>query len=211
MKNHIYKIIKNVYISTNGPTVPSNEFLIYRSDSNKPIGVCSRLDINKFEDMLSIGKYPVLDGFYVIYKEAEDENEEDIVFSMGDYPCTDLIISPIGLKKVIGREDCLKALSLLGIKIGNEEATEKKEELEDSPFDPVLRPLHYTKGRKYEPKDVIRDWGLNFNLGNAVKYISRAGRKEDILQDLEKAMTYIRFEIDAIREEDQNESDNCNE
>ena len=44
-------------------------------------------------------------------------------------------------------------------------------------FDPVKKPSHYTAGRKYEPKDVIRDWDLNFNLGNAVKYISRAGRK----------------------------------
>lgn len=68
-------------------------------------------------------------------------------------------------------------------------------------FDPVKKPSHYTAGRKYEPKDVIRDWDLNFNLGNAVKYISRAGRKNDILEDLEKAKTYIEFEINALKEE----------
>lgn len=65
-------------------------------------------------------------------------------------------------------------------------------------YDSVHKPSHYTEGRKYEPKDVIRDWGLNFNLGNAVKYLARAGRKDDIVQDLKKAQEYIQFEIDAI-------------
>lgn len=67
--------------------------------------------------------------------------------------------------------------------------------------DVVKHPSHYVGGRKYEPKDVIRDWDLNFNLGNVVKYVARAGRKDDILQELEKAQTYLQFEIDAIREE----------
>lgn len=65
----------------------------------------------------------------------------------------------------------------------------------------ISRPLHYVDGRKYEPKDVIRDWNLNFNLGSAVKYISRAGRKDDIIQDLKKAKQFIDFEIEALEEE----------
>ena len=68
-------------------------------------------------------------------------------------------------------------------------------------FDVVSKPSHYAEGRKYEPKDVIRDWGLNFNLGSAVKYISRAGRKDDILQDLRKAKQFLEFEIEALSEE----------
>jgi hypothetical protein len=67
--------------------------------------------------------------------------------------------------------------------------------------DMVKRPSHYVDGRKYEPKDVIRDWGLNFNVGSAVKYLSRAGRKDDIVQDLRKAQEFIQFEIDAIEAE----------
>lgn len=59
----------------------------------------------------------------------------------------------------------------------------------------VKSPLHYTEGRKYEPKDVIRDWGLNFNLGSALKYIARAGRKGNTVEDLEKAREYLAFEI----------------
>lgn len=65
----------------------------------------------------------------------------------------------------------------------------------------VTHPSHYCDGRKYEPRKVIRDWGLNFNLGNAVKYISRAGRKDDIIQDLNKAKQYIEFEIEALEKE----------
>lgn len=65
----------------------------------------------------------------------------------------------------------------------------------------IKSPKHYTEGRKFEPKDVIRDWGLNFNLGNAVKYLARAGRKGDIVEDLKKAQQYIQFEIDALEAE----------
>lgn len=63
----------------------------------------------------------------------------------------------------------------------------------------VQHPNHYCEGRKYEPIDVITDWGLDFSLGNAVKYISRAGRKGDKVEDLEKAKFYIQYEIDAIK------------
>lgn len=67
--------------------------------------------------------------------------------------------------------------------------------------DIIKHPDHYTAGRQFEPKDVIHDWGLNFDLGNAVKYISRAGRKEgnSMLQDLLKARQYLDFEIDFIK------------
>ena len=69
--------------------------------------------------------------------------------------------------------------------------------------DIIGHPNHYCAGRKYEPKDVIRDWKLNFNLGNAVKYISRNGRKanETALKDLKKARQYLDFEIEALESE----------
>ena len=67
-------------------------------------------------------------------------------------------------------------------------------------FDAVSHPSHYTEGRKYEPRKVIADWGLNFNLGNAVKYVSRAGRKGDKIEDLRKAIQYIEFEIEELEE-----------
>ena len=57
--------------------------------------------------------------------------------------------------------------------------------------DKINHPKHYCEGRKYEPIDVIEDWGLGMHGGNAVKYISRAGRKGDAIEDLEKARWYV--------------------
>jgi hypothetical protein len=61
----------------------------------------------------------------------------------------------------------------------------------------VNHPSHYNMG-KYEAIDVIEDWQLNFNLGNTVKYISRAGHKDDIVQDLKKALWYLEREIKRL-------------
>ena len=58
-------------------------------------------------------------------------------------------------------------------------------------YDDVRKPKHYCEGRKYEPIQVIEDWKLGFHLGNALKYIARAGRKENEIEDLEKAIYYI--------------------
>ena len=63
----------------------------------------------------------------------------------------------------------------------------------------VEHPKHYVEGRKFEPIDVIEDWNLGFNLGNAVKYISRAGRKDDVITDLEKAQWYLDREITKLK------------
>ena len=37
---------------------------------------------------------------------------------------------------------------------------------------------------------------MNFNLGSAVKYIARAGHKDDIIQDLSKAIQFIQFDLE---------------
>lgn len=66
----------------------------------------------------------------------------------------------------------------------------------------IDHPSHYAEGRKYEPIDVIEDWELGFCLGNAVKYISRAGRKDPSthVEDLKKAIWYIEREIRKVEE-----------
>ena len=64
----------------------------------------------------------------------------------------------------------------------------------------VDHPKHYNMG-KYEAIDVIEDWGLGFNLGYTVKYISRAGHKDNILQDLKKALWYLDREIQKLEKE----------
>lgn len=65
-------------------------------------------------------------------------------------------------------------------------------------YDDVNHPKHYTEGRKYETIEVIEDWKLDFCLGNALKYISRAGRKNDAVEDLKKAVWYIERRIKQL-------------
>jgi len=60
----------------------------------------------------------------------------------------------------------------------------------------VNHPDHYGgKDNPYEAIKVIEAWGLNFNLGNTAKYISRAGKKDATVQDLKKALWYLQREI----------------
>jgi len=74
-------------------------------------------------------------------------------------------------------------------------------------YDPVNNPSHYCEGRAYEPIDVINDWELGFDLGNVVKYISRAGRKNNLLEDLKKARFYLNHQINMLElDEDENEA-----
>jgi len=62
----------------------------------------------------------------------------------------------------------------------------------------VDHPKHYGgKNNPYEAIKVIEAWDLDFCLGNAVKYISRAGKKDidKTVQDLEKAKWYLERKI----------------
>jgi hypothetical protein len=66
-------------------------------------------------------------------------------------------------------------------------------------IDYVNHPPHYADG-KIEVIDFIDDKKLSYCLGNAVKYIARAGKKdpEKICEDLEKAVWYIKHEIERL-------------
>lgn len=66
--------------------------------------------------------------------------------------------------------------------------------------DVVNHPPHY-KGNGIEAIDVIEGFGLGFNLGNAVKYILRAGRKGEANEDLRKARWYVDRQIEGKREQ----------
>jgi hypothetical protein len=64
----------------------------------------------------------------------------------------------------------------------------------------VNHPGHYGgKDSIYEAIKVIDAWGLGFSLGNTVKYISRAGKKDDTVQDLKKAIWYIEKKIEKLQ------------
>jgi hypothetical protein len=66
----------------------------------------------------------------------------------------------------------------------------------------VDHPTHYGgEGNPYEAIKVIEEWDLDFHLGNALKYIARAGKKskDTELQDLEKAQWYINRKIEQLK------------
>ena len=67
----------------------------------------------------------------------------------------------------------------------------------------VNHPDHYTKDKKIEPIKVIEDWGLGFCLGNVIKYVSRAGKKDPTkeIEDLEKALFYLDRHISTLKKQ----------
>lgn len=68
-----------------------------------------------------------------------------------------------------------------------------KKELEMMNGEQVDHPSHYGGDTTYETIKVIEAWKLNFHLGNAVKYISRAGYKlgTNEKEDIQKAIWYL--------------------
>lgn len=60
--------------------------------------------------------------------------------------------------------------------------------------------LHYENGTQIDVIEFATMYDLNFNRGNIIKYIVRAGKKDDEVKDLEKAMDYLRREIETVRE-----------
>lgn len=64
----------------------------------------------------------------------------------------------------------------------------------------IDHPSYYGSDTTYETIKVIEAWQLDFCLGNAVKYISRAGKKdpEKEIEDLQKAVWYIQRRIQQL-------------
>ena len=65
----------------------------------------------------------------------------------------------------------------------------------------VDHPTHYLKDTGFEVIDVIKAWKLDFELGNAIKYIARAGKKDKskLKEDLNKAIWYINYHIEHTK------------
>ena len=62
----------------------------------------------------------------------------------------------------------------------------------------VKGPNYYQRG-SIQVWDFVRDQGLNFHLGNAIKYICRAGYKDSKVEDLKKAIHYLENELHHIQ------------
>lgn len=62
--------------------------------------------------------------------------------------------------------------------------------------DAVKNPSHYIASNGLQVRTVIESFELGFNLGNVIKYTLRAGKKGNKVQDLQKAVEYLTFEIE---------------
>jgi hypothetical protein len=81
-------------------------------------------------------------------------------------------------------------------------ATAARQSRDAKTYETVDHPSHYGSGATdpYEHIKVVRAWGLNYELGNATKYICRAGKKpgNDVVTELRKAIWYIEAEIKRL-------------
>jgi hypothetical protein len=75
----------------------------------------------------------------------------------------------------------------------------KKVKIKAVSLDPVNSPSHYRVGG-IETIDFIEAKDLGYNLGNVVKYITRAHHKGELLQDLKKAQWYLNREVGKLEE-----------
>jgi len=62
---------------------------------------------------------------------------------------------------------------------------------------------HYKNNKDYDVIDIVKDYNLNFNTGNVIKYVIRAGvkSKDTHIQDLEKAINYLNREIKYLKQD----------
>ena len=96
----------------------------------------------------------------------------------------------------------IKDMKLFTLPESISEMIEKAEEarktmsitMEEPKHDPVNHPAHYKVGG-IETIDFIEAKGLNYNLGNVVKYITRADLKGNRKENLEKALWYLKREL----------------
>lgn len=62
------------------------------------------------------------------------------------------------------------------------------------------KPTHYQTDVDFDVIDFCNSYDLNFNRGSVVKYVARAGKKDDEIKDLEKALDFIQREIKYLKE-----------
>jgi hypothetical protein len=75
-------------------------------------------------------------------------------------------------------------------------------EILEEPNPAINNPAHYGGAdNPYEAIKIIEALELDFLLGNVVKYISRAGKKDDLIQDLKKAKWYLDRKINNLESE----------
>ena len=177
-----------------------------------PLG---RIEKRTCYDHLTDNDEEIKRNYYILFGDIKSDELEKKRRSVYEYcgrtPCLECVLQGnwesdnenAGCINIRGASEAELDRALQLIAESTPEGVTDDTEPEEVHGEQVEHPTHYCYS-KYEPKDVIRAWGLNFNLGSVVKYIARAGRKDDILMELQKAREFLTFEIEAIEEERKN-------
>ena len=121
--------------------------------------------------------------YQVRYETKKNSEFVNTVFTKAKKEPSRVIEEVTEMKKVLDELDKIK--------------DRPKYRLASAQTDPVNHPPHYKTGG-IETIDFIEAKDLNYRLGNVVKYVSRAGRKNsDPVEDLQKAAWYLQREIEA--------------
>ena len=97
--------------------------------------------------------------------------------------------------KAKGKKEDWKQISLFS---SNKPTMTSRVVIDAPKTDPVNHPAHYKVGG-IETIDFIEAKKLNYNIGNVVKYLTRADHKGNKLEDLRKAQWYLTREINALK------------
>ena len=174
-----------------------------------PLG---RIEKRTCYDHLTDNDEEIKQNYHIIFGDGKLEEKRHKVAEYCDCTsCNDCILKGVwesdaanhGCINIRGASEAELDRALQLIAESTPESVPDDTQPEEVHGEQVEHPTHYCYS-KYEPKDVIRAWGLNFNLGSVIKYIARAGRKDDILMELKKAREFLTFEIEAIEEERKN-------
>ena len=65
----------------------------------------------------------------------------------------------------------------------------------------MTTPMHYQTESRIDVIDFCKMYNMNFNRGNIVKYLARAGKKDNELDDLRKALNYLTREIEYFEKQ----------
>ena len=65
----------------------------------------------------------------------------------------------------------------------------------------MTTPMHYQTESRIDVIDFCKMYEMNFNRGNIVKYLARAGKKDNELDDLRKALNYLLREIEHFEKQ----------
>lgn len=170
-------------------------------------------ELNEFEELVSEPEFeneeplPELkttesEGEVIPYSYVESDNIDDVTeeAEIQDSNLTESTSEVAVEDELTGNdEDEETEIEIGEVEVDDTSVKTYTDEYTEPPISDVNHPIHYacSANPKYEAINVIEDYYMNFSIGNAYKYVIRAGKKNDSeLQDLEKALWYLNREVE---------------